>query len=281
MQSSNTEKKTSGKFSKFLSFFDVRRWWRNFYFRNVVFAICTVVLVLLLITLFLRVITRHGQTYQVPEFSDMNIYDARLLAASKSMYIQVNDSVFISHRPGGIVIEQNPKANTRVKKDRTIFVTINALSPKMVTVPDVTGVSLRQAKAIIEMQGLEIGRLSYASDMAFNNVLRQNFKGKPIAEGEKLVIGSRIDLVLGKNKSSVRTAVPNLTGLSAMVARSTIIEASLNAGRMLYDETVKTMTDTLEAKVYSQYPVASEEFSIEVGSSVDIMLTTNAARINH
>jgi beta-lactam-binding protein with PASTA domain len=281
MQSSNAEKKTSGKFSKFLSFFDVRRWWRNFYFRNVVFAICTVVLVLLLITLFLRVITRHGQTYQVPEFSDMNIYDARLLAASKSMYIQVNDSVFISHRPGGIVIEQNPKANTRVKKDRTIFVTINALSPKMVTVPDVTGVSLRQAKAIIEMQGLEIGRLSYASDMAFNNVLRQNFKGKPIAEGEKLVVGSRIDLVLGKNKSSVRTAVPNLTGLSAVAARSTIIEASLNAGRMLYDETVKTMTDTLEAKVYSQYPVSSEESSIEVGSSVDIMLTTNAARINH
>jgi beta-lactam-binding protein with PASTA domain len=197
------------------------------------------------------------------------------------MYILVNDSIFISHRPGGIVIEQNPKANTRVKKDRTIFVTINALSPKMVTVPDVTGVSLRQAKAIIEMQGLEIGRLSYASDMAFNNVLRQNFKDRPIAEGEKLVVGSRIDLVLGKNKSSVRTAVPNLTGLSAMVARSVIIEASLNTGRMFYDETVKTMTDTLEAKVYSQYPIASKESSIEVGSSVDIMLTANAARINH
>ncbi|MDR0419488.1 MAG: hypothetical protein LBH34_04675, partial [Prevotellaceae bacterium] len=69
MQSSNAEKKTSGKFLKLLSFFDVQRWWHNFYFRNIVFAICTVILVLLLITLFLRVITRHGQTYQVPEFS--------------------------------------------------------------------------------------------------------------------------------------------------------------------------------------------------------------------
>ncbi|MDR1225981.1 MAG: PASTA domain-containing protein [Prevotellaceae bacterium] len=253
--------------------------WRNFYVRSIVFVVCMAILLALLTTLVLRIVTRHGQTYPVPELAGMSIADAQKLAKSKKMHVVINDSVYIAHKPGGMVIEQNPKSKVRVKKDRKLFVTINALSAKRVGVPDVAGLSLRQAKATLEMQGLEVGRLSFAPDIANNNVLRQQFRGAILKEGDKLVVGSRVDLVLGKSRASVRTAAPQLIGLSLPSARSGIIEASLNAGRIRYDESVKNMTDSLEAKVYLQYPVATEESTLEVGSLVDIFLTVNSARL--
>jgi beta-lactam-binding protein with PASTA domain len=253
--------------------------WRNFYLRHLVFVFCTVILLVLLVTLALRIVTRHGQTYPVPELSGMPFAEAQRLAKSKGMQVVINDSVYIAYKTRGMVIEQNPKSKARVKKDRKIFVTINALSAKRVDVPDVSGLSLRQAKATLEMHGLEVGNLSFAPDIAYNNVLRQQFRGATLRKGDKLVMGSRVDLVLGKNRSSVHTAVPQLVGLSFSSAKSSITEASLNVGQVRYDESVKNMTDSLESKVYLQYPSATDETTLEVGSTVDVFLTVNFARL--
>lgn len=255
------------------------RVWGNFYVRNIVFAVSTVVLVLLVVNLVLMIYTRHGQTFETPNFSGMLFSDAQRLAQSKKLRLTINDSVFIAHRKPGSVIEQTPKPKVRVKNNRTIFLTLNATAAKKMRMPDVVGLSLRQAKATVEMQGFEVGRLSFATDMASGNVLGQLHRGRVVQPDELLTVGSRVDLVLGKSRASERTAVPQLKGLSLISAKSNVVEAALNVGRIKYDESVKNMADSLEAKVYAQYPVASEEAEVEVGAWVDIFLTVNAARL--
>ena len=255
------------------------RVWNNFYVRNVVFALSTIALLLLVVNLGLMIYTRHGHTFETPSFIGLPLQEAQRLARSKRLRIEVSDSVFIAHKKPGSVIEQNPKPRMRVKKNRNVFLTVNASSAKKVYVPDVVGLSLRQAKATIEMQGFEIGRLSFASDMASGNVLSQLYRGRIAQPDELLTVGSKIDLVLGKSRYSERTALPQLKGLSLTSAKSSIVEAALNVGRINYDESVANMVDSLEAKVYAQYPAAVEGADLEVGSSVDIYLTVNVARL--
>ncbi len=255
------------------------RVWGNFYVRNIIFAVSTVVLLLLVVNLALMIYTRHGQTFETPNFAGLSLSEAQRVAQSKKLRIAVNDSVFIAHKAPGSVVEQSPKPKVRVKNNRTIFITLNAVAAKKMRIPDVVGLSLRQAKATIEMQGFEVGRLSFASDMASGNVLGQLHRGRTAQPDDLLTVGSKIDLVLGKSRASERTALPQLKGLSLISAKSNVVEAALNVGRIRYDESVKNMADSLEARVYAQYPNAAEDAEIEVGSLVDIFLTVNAARL--
>lgn len=255
------------------------RVWGNFYARHLIMAVSIVVLVLLVVNLWLMIYTRHGQTFALPDFTGLSLTDAQRLAVEKHLRIEVIDSVFISAKPRGSVIEQNPKPKVRVKNNRTVFLTMNAMNAKKVTVPSVMGISLRQAKATIDLQGLEVGRLFFSYDMAPGNVIGQLYRGRPVRNGERLEFGSKIDLIIGKSYSSGNTAVPQLKGLSLPLAKSSIIEASLNVGSIKYDGSVKTLSDSLDAKVYAQHPAADGKTSLEVGSPVSIYLTVDVTRL--
>jgi eukaryotic-like serine/threonine-protein kinase len=94
----------------------------------------------------------------VPDLRGLTVAEAEMVTNARKLRYQVSDSVFISHEARGTVIDQNPIPNFRVKENRTIFLTINAMNPERIAVPDVTGVSLRQARAIIETNGFEVGK---------------------------------------------------------------------------------------------------------------------------
>ena len=139
--------------------------------RNLVLAACAIIVFMCVVNLLLNLFTRHGQVRDVPDFSGMTVEEAVKAGKGASLKIEVNDSLYVPAYPGGVILEQNPSAGARVKSGRHIFVTINSFHQKMVTVPYVTGFSLRQAKNNLEMAGLEIKELIYKSDIATNYVL--------------------------------------------------------------------------------------------------------------
>lgn len=233
----------------------------------------------LIFFIFLFIFTRHGQSYPVPSFTGLKQNEVVKLAKEYKLRFEVTDSVYILTRKPGTVVEQNPPVGTKVKQNRRILLTINAKNPKKVEMPNVVGVTLRQAKANLDLQGLIVGNLIFVPDIAVNNVLEQKFKGKIIEPGKLIAKGSRVDLVLGRGMQNERTSLPLLIGLNQSDSRSRLIDASLNLGQVKYDETIKDYKDTLNAMVYSQYPAYSENTSIGFGSRVDIWLTLNEARV--
>ena len=64
-------------------------------------------------------------------------------------------------------------------------------------------------------------------------------------------------------------------------AHNLLLEASLNLGRTSYDETIIDHLDSLQARVYSQYPNPNLEGdnAINFGAQVDLWLTQNESRI--
>jgi Uncharacterized protein conserved in bacteria len=251
----------------------------NFYVRNILYAFAGFIILLLLTMLALNIFTRHGSTYEVPNFSGKTVSEIQKMTNNGNLTIEVSDSVYIDSRNRGIIVDQNPKPNTKVKSGRRIFVTINSVIPIMVPMPNLIDLSNRQAKAILDQQGLKIAKLSFAPDIAANNVLAQKIKGYSVAPGTKVPRGSKVELVLGLGINNPQTGIPILAGLSSEEAQSRIFESSLNVGEVRFDETVKTYADSINAKVYNQYPTATSNPGFMFGSRVNIWLTINASRI--
>jgi len=247
------------------------------FFKHLLYAIGIVTAILILIFLILKVYTHHGQALSVPDFTGLTLEEVHKKAKKNKLRIEVSDSVFNNNRPKGTVIEQNPIAGFKVKKNRRIFIVLNAFNPEKVKMPNIVGVSHRQAEAVIKNAGLEIGRLIHVPDIAVNNVLKQKFNGEEIEEGTMVPKGSKIDLVLGMGLSNQTTQVPNLDHYTLERAKNRILRSALNTGAIIYDESIEDGIDSTEAKVWRQYPSFKENKLIRLGSTVDLWLSVDSA----
>jgi len=247
------------------------------FFKHLGIAVGGVIILLTLTFLVLKLYTHHGKAYGVPDFTGMTLEEVHKKAKKSKLRIEIADSVFNNNKPKGTVIEQNPEAGFKVKKNRRIFLIMNALNPEKVKMPNIMGVSHRQAEAVLKNAGLEIGRLIHVPDIAVNNVLKQKYNGQEIEEGTLVPKGSKIDLVLGMGLSNQKTQVPDLDHYTLERAKNRILRSALNLGAIIYDESIEDGTDSTEAKVWRQYPSFKENKTIRLGSTIDLWLTVDSA----
>ena len=251
----------------------------NWIVRNLVVAAAVGVVILVGVMVFLNVVTHYNREIDVPDFSNMSVAEAEYTAAHAGMRVDVTDSVFVKRMKRGAVYRQNPAPGAKVKKGRRIVLTINAVNAKKVTMPNLVGLSLRQAKAELMSRGLIVNRLVYEQDMATNNVLKQLCGNKEIEPGTMVESETEIDLVLGLNDRDNVTYVPDVTGLKNLSAVEAILDHSLNIKDLRFDDTVKDYDDSLSAMVYRQIPEPSDSISVNMGEAVMLYLTKDATRI--
>lgn len=251
----------------------------NWIVRNLVRAAVILVVLLVGAVIFLNVATQHNKEINVPDFSNMSIAEAEYAASKAGVRIEVTDSVFVKRMKKGAVYRQNPSAGSKVKNGRRVVLTINAVNAKKVTMPDLVGLSMRQAKAELLSRGLVLDRLIYVQDMATNNVLRQLYRNREAEPGMMIESESRIDLVVGLNSSDNVTFVPDVTGLKNMSAVDAVLDHSLNIKSLKFDESVVDYDDSLNAMVYRQVPSPSDSIKVQMGEEVTLYLTIDEARI--
>lgn len=251
----------------------------NIILRNVILAVCAIIVFLFLVSILLNAITRHNRSETVPDLSGMSMEQARKAAGKGDLRLEINDSIYVPSIDGGIILDQLPKPNTKVKSGRRVFLTVNSYGQKMVRIPYVTGYSLRQAKNNLEVKGLEIDRIVYRPDIATNNVLEEQYNGKVITRGSTLEAeqGSGITLIVGMRSDDALPLVPKLVGFPLNEAKSRIWEAGLNIGDIKYEENV-TLLDRKEAKVWSQSP--EQGTRVNHGATVTIMLSLDGEKVS-
>ncbi len=246
------------------------------FLKNFAYSVLISIVLIFVVLIGLKLFTHHGKSKPVPDFYGLTAAEAKELAEQEKLRIEISDSVYNFNAERGTIVEQNPALGKKVKKNRMVFLTINAVNPEMVTMPDVVGVSHRQAKALIEANGLKVGKLSYIPDVAKNNVLQQKYHGREISKGDTIPKGSVIDLVLGTGLSNRETIVPDLVGLNFSDARNKILHASLNMGAVIFDETVENEEDSSLAFIWKQNPEFDEEKQIPLGSPVYLWMTLDS-----
>jgi len=257
---------------------------KNFIFsrtflKNLGLAAVIVVGIIMALLIWLNFYTRHGQSRPVPDFRGLTMDQTIQVAKKSKVRYQIIDSVYTSLVPRGCIAEQHPEPGFKVKKRRNIMLTINAFNPEMVAMPNLVNLPKRQAVALVEGSGLQIGTIRYVPDISFDVVLKQLFNGREIIEGDSLQKDSPVDLVLGKGLSNQRTYVPDLIGMNITSARNRILGASLTFVTAIYDNTVVTGVDSADALVYKQNPDFSVDATLQLGSSIYLWLTLDSARL--
>lgn len=149
--------------------------------------------------------TLHGQEVIVPDVKGRSYDSALTSLRSDGFEVVLSDSVYDRNSRPGTVVDQNPKVNSKVKPGRTIYLTINAFSPKNVTIPALTDISVRQARSILEALGItHIEEVSAPSEFR-DLVLAVKRNGKPLQPGARIPINSVVRLEVGDGLPAAST----------------------------------------------------------------------------
>lgn len=221
---------------------------------------------------FLNIFTHHGEAIAIPDLAGYTVDEARDLIENKDLEFQIFDSVYVSGKEPGTIINQYPEANHKVKEGRVVSVTVNSNEPDKIPIPELRGISVRQATADAEVSGFKIGKLTYVPDLS-TTVITMSIKNKKVKAGDLFPKGTFIDLSVGRGTSKDKTTVPSVIGLTFNMAEEKLLEFYLNPGTVTYDNSVKTSKDTANAKVWKQFPRKSGDSEISLGSYIDIWLT--------
>lgn len=226
---------------------------RRFYL-HLGISILISVFLLLAVIMSLKIYTRHGEAYVVPDLVGQpyeKLYDDE---SSRVFIFLVTDSVYDNSLAPGSVIKQSPSPGSKAKEGRTVYLTIVSYTPKMSIMPELKDLTVRQAVTTLRTCGLKIRKLIFTPHFAENAVLGQYFGKDTLLAGTEILEGSEIDLLIGLGENH-KSRIPFLIGLTRDEARGTLQMASLNAGREHYLE----KKDPIHSRVYRQSPVWNDE----------------------
>ena len=221
--------------------------------------------ILTLVFIFIRIYARQGEEYELPDVVGGNIEEVKADNPVGLDFV-VMDSVFRPGEAGGRILTQDPKPGTRVKKGRKVYVTMTAYTPEDAVLPELAGLTVRQAVNELIGAGLEVGRLKYVEDPYKNNIVDQTCKGKTVYAGQQIERGSVIDLVVGLGDGKGTSVVPFVIGKTADKARRDILCSSLNVGK----EHFKGVKNRLTAVVFRQDPDYTGVSRYPFGKAVEL-----------
>jgi len=213
------------------------------------------IVLLFLISLFIKLYARQGKEFVMPQFAVSDSTPGKtgeeaMAANDLDLEFVILDSVYTPGIKAGLILTQDPLAGTMVKKGRKVYVSVASASAADIIMPELTGLSVRQATSEIYACGLKVGNLTFVDDPFKNNVKEQKVKGRPIYAGQKVAPGTVIDLVVGNGDGSGGVPVPFLIGKTSEQAHRDIHSLSLNVGR----EHFNGVKDKASAVVYRQEP---------------------------
>lgn len=214
---------------------------------------------------FIRIYARQGKEFELPDFVGQNIVEA-MDANTIGLEFVVQDSIFRKDAEGGLILTQDPKGGTMVKSGRKVYVSITAYNADDAIMPELAGLSVRQAVSELYGVGLSVGRLTFVEDPYKNSIVDQTCKGKALYAGQQIARGSVVDLVVGSGDGTGENSVPFVIGKTADQARRDILSVSLNIGK----EHFRGVKNKATAVVYRQEPDYTGVNKYPFGTKVDL-----------
>jgi beta-lactam-binding protein with PASTA domain len=248
------------------------------FLKHLILAILLILVIVIITLQRLKSYTHHGESYPVPNLIGLTVDEIEAVADQYNIKYEIIDSIHADDAKPGAIVEQVPEAGFKVKKNRIVFLTINSTVPEKVILPKLTDISFRQAQGLIENCGLVIDSIIYEPSEYNNLVLKVIQNSSVLNQGDIILKGSGVELVIGSSNGIQETPLPDLTGLTYSEAGTLLTNYMLNIGVLICDETIVTQEDSLSAFIWKQYPGNNIRF-VSLGTSVDLWLTLDSLKI--
>jgi beta-lactam-binding protein with PASTA domain len=224
------------------------------------------ILILISIIFSLDNFTRHGEMVSVPDFRGYYYDELKDQAEFNKFRFVIIDSIYDASKEKGSIATQDPSPESLVKENRTIYLSVIAMNPEMVKMPNLIDLSKRNAISILETYGIKVKKLGFVENLAKDAVIEQKYREEEIEPGTEIIKGSGIELVLGLGAQKALIKAPLLIGLTRSQAIRELHLASLNLG----EEHFEDGDDTTSVRIYRQVPKYSDKATVKMGESIEL-----------
>ena len=169
-----------------------------------------------------------------------------------------------SHTPG-TVIKMFPRAFTKVKEGRTIDLTI-AGKDEDIEIPDISNLSLRNAKLTLTKLGLGIDTIIYEYD---NVISDGNISFQLPRKGQTVKSSTNMTLGVSRGAPPDYYIIPDIVNYSLTRARKSIINEGLRVGEITYE----FQPDLVPNTVIEQNMTAGMRVSFP--ASINLLISTD------
>lgn len=144
--------------------------------------------------------THHGEEIIVPDVEGKLIGDVEYTLEMLDLKAVVVDSTYDHSKPTGAIMVQLPKAGSKVKSGREIYLTINSKESPTIPLPDIAdNCSLREAQDRLRQLGFRVGPVEYREGDK-DWVYGVKCQGKTVMTGEHVPTDAVITLIVGNGQ---------------------------------------------------------------------------------
>lgn len=147
--------------------------------------------------------TLHNQAVIVPDVKGLSLEEASVFIHNSGLRYNVIDSVFSKDVSPGSVVELVPSAGSKVKENRIVFVTINAVTAQMADIPEVEDLSFRQAYALLKSRGFTTIETKYVPGLYKDLAIAVESEGRTLQSGEKVTLTTPLVLVVSSGMEEI------------------------------------------------------------------------------
>ncbi len=253
-----------------------------------VMLLIAVTLVLFFFYIYLPTTTNHGETLTVPNLEGIPFGQVDEFLTKRNLRFEVTkDSSFTRKYPALTILQQDPAANSKVKENRKIYITLNMTRPPSTRMPCLIDGSIKNAQAVLRSSGLRLGEIRYKPALGLNSVLSQIYQKteykncEEINSGIDIPKGSKIDLIAANGLGRIKFPAPNLAGMLLTEAEFILIGSGLKLGSVVFEAigadldisedsiyTYITLEDLLPGMIFRQDPRSDEE--VRIGKRINL-----------
>lgn len=252
---------------------------RSRWFRKTVGPLKVLDLILMAATLILAITTiffalnfikikSYNEPYQLPDLAGMDYSTVRHFLSENKIEIeaeyQYNETI-----TEDTIISQKPTALTMMDGPGTVNVVVSqGPEPKPITVPNLIGLSMEEAKDIINSLQLEVGIIDEETSSPGSDT---KIIGQEPSYGQIIEKGSEINVTIGTGPQMV--TIPNIIGEDYPYVASQLQSLGLNL-----DTEMVTHYSYTPGSVIETLPQPGS--AVEIGSIVKIYIATNQEMVN-
>ncbi len=201
---------------------------RNRYFwggMGVIFAV-GLVAYLIIDGMILPSYTRHDVSIQVPNVESLPYKKAEARLSKRDLQVQRQVGRYNPNVDTGIVVDQTPLPTSNVKPGRRVYLTVNSGTIPTVQLPDLTGMSVREARNRVTSLGLDVGAVQEDS---IPSPYANTITNQEPAPGDSLQRGNPVDLWYSTGLGEAQVEVPNVVGQTVDVAQQFLLRRELRS----------------------------------------------------
>jgi len=210
-------------------------------------------------------LVKQGAVIIVPDLRNSSEKEARDALGKLGLAMRVERSDYDTQVPVGFVVSQQPEANENLKPGRSVGVVLS-LGTRVRMVPDLRGMSARQARNLLQTNGLDVGRVArvqHIGDAREHVVATSPPVGDEVHEGEK------VDIVISVPGRANVFLMPDLTQQDLFFVRQKLEKMGFRVASVRYEDRDGVYPNT----VVDQTPEPGEQ--IREGESIELVASSS------